>query len=199
MLLVVAFSILTLGSVKGQEAKFDVYGKVELARQELVTSKVDTFLIYTTGCVGCYILYEKGQEPPCACEGEGVNAKIIWQKDGKSYLKQISCCYENVMGLKELPDVFSFYENNKAILQKTEIGIRKVKADGAIIISVPASISHYSFQEVEMRQGTSEYEFELKDYQKEGEYSKAWKRYEWLEAQIKWVELIDEKLTSASE
>lgn len=94
--------------------------------------------------------------------------------------------------------MFSYYKVNEVRFQKTDVGVRKVKADGSVIISVPASISHYSFQEVEMKQGASHYNFEIKDYQKEGEYSAAWRKYKWLEAQIEWVNIVDEQLRLAS-
>ncbi|MBC5775883.1 hypothetical protein H8S95_17545 [Pontibacter sp. KCTC 32443] len=199
ILLLVTFYAITLKSAEGQGKEFDVYNKIELTKRELIADKVDTFLIYTTGCVGCEILYKKGYEPSCECISEGVNASIIWQVGGKSYLKQISCCFETTTNIDELPDVFSFYEKNKSRLQKTEVGIRKVKADGTVIISKPASTSHYSFQEVVMKNGASEYNFEVKDYQKEGEFADAWRKYKWLEAQVKWVNIIDNKLRAITE
>lgn len=197
ILLLVSFYTITLKSAEGQDKGFDVYERIEAAKVELTANKVDTFLIYTTGCVGCEILYEKGHEPPCECVSEGVNARIIWRVDGKNYLKQISCCKETITTLENLPDVFLFYENNKSRLQKTEVGIRKVKADGTVIISVPLSVIHYSFQEIEMKHGASLYDFVIKDYQKEGEGSAAWRNYKWVEAQVEWVNVIDKELKAA--
>ncbi|MBF9255179.1 hypothetical protein I2I11_17915 [Pontibacter sp. 172403-2] len=194
ILLAAAFSMIALKSAKGQGEKYDVNEKIEIARQELMESKADTFLIYTTGCTGCYILHEKGYEPPCACEDESLNAKILWKEKGQSYLKEISCCNETVAKLNKLPGIFSFYEVHKTKLQKTKVGTTEVKNDGAKVISLPPSISHYSYQGVVMKLGHSVYEFYIKDYQKEGEYAEEWKKYLWLEAQAEWVKLIEKEL-----
>jgi hypothetical protein len=178
----------------GQNERFDVYEKIEAAKQVLITTNIDTFLVYTTGCVGCEILYDEGKEPTCACENESLEAKIVWHAAGRSYMKTINCCNETETLLDSMPDVFTFYEANKANLKISDIGVVKTKSGGGKIIFLPPSVSHYSFQKVDMRHGASMYEFVMKDYQKEGEHSGVWKKYKWIKSQIEWVDLINSKL-----
>lgn len=143
-------------AVFGQESKSEIELKKFLT--ELRTSKVDTFLIVKSGCIGCELKYNDTSETI----SDGQSIYVMTQHQGKFNVAVFDDLHKQKYFAIDTCSIFRFISLNKStLLQKEEFykkEIPKIKSKDGFF---PPSPIHYSYEKLIFNLSNFKYEFEI--------------------------------------
>ncbi|HVS90753.1 MAG TPA: hypothetical protein VHE59_01890 [Mucilaginibacter sp.] len=160
---------------------------------------VDTILVYMQGAVWhTQIEPDTAVKSKCHCSfGNLIYAvNVIYKYHGKVYKLDYACCREtDTLRISKTLSI-PYFLSRKQILVDAENAfyknLRKTKK------FPPPIATDYPWENVELIVGKKVYDFELNSYKSTDGY-KIWKKYPWIDRQIKLIKLIRQDLGLSKE
>ncbi len=183
------FFLLTLSALFGQTnwRANTLTNKILLKRISLRSSGIDTVLVYQCDSVGVY----KNADTSKPCDQNNIKfAFLFWRQDGKTFMQQINCS-DTVQKIEQVDDsIINFFFDNKLSSKKRKKEIAKYHKKN--------SVPHYSISLLD----TDFYYLTLYYNGKEHTTfftsndinSTFWRQFKMFDTEIKWAELINQKV-----
>lgn len=157
--------------------------------KKLKKAKVDSVLIYESGCIGCVQLADtSGTTPRCNTPYGNVSVYFIWKIKGESFIKKFDYCsaYQTIKLKNSTDHLFNFYGENIEFWNKDKDfwkTFNKLSFEEKFKLISPEP-DHYGFDKIYFKN----YEFEVKDT---FEIQKIDKSLVWVDKQKEWVSSVD--------
>jgi len=179
--LVIAVSLCNTGFAQDRPKQVDTLVK------NLQKRGIDTILIYMQGAVWHYLTKPvTAGQPSCHCSFGNLiySVNVIYKDHGKVYKLDYACCKEtDTVKLQSSVSIPYFLVQKKALRVPKTHSLQQFRRDEMLIPT------DYPFEDVELITSKKDFYFELDSYQSTDGY-KIWKKYPWINKQIRLIKLI---------